>query len=156
MKLQQELIALLEQLERIVARSQAETTKSTEPTVEYIYGKPLSELEPPWGFIFTGEFRVPRLKVYAREWFLGVDGCLYNSFQFSTSLPHLLLKYKASITVVYGKPLVELSPPKGHLFTGEFRVPEVGEPFLASDGISTCIYHSAAWAPRLILQKEKK
>ena len=138
---------------------QSETTKSTEPTVESTYGKPLSELKPPKDCIFTGEFRVPRTKAGVTERFLGIDRSVYNTFQFTCPCPRLLLSYIPTISGVYGKPPSELSPPKGHLFTGEFRVPKVGEPFLTNDGVSLCIHHygvwARLWAPRLILRKVK-
>lgn len=45
------------------------------PTIESVYGKPLSELKPPSGWMFTGEFQEPGPGVY----YLSTDGKLIKA-----------------------------------------------------------------------------
>ena len=109
------------------------------PTVESVYGKPLSGLRAPEGWEFTGEFR----EVKAGDVALDKNECWQHSpFTWgptSSNQWRLILRKRPptpTIESVYGRPLAQLTPPKGWRWARkdgevEFSAPQVGEYFLS-------------------------
>jgi hypothetical protein len=155
-ELRAELASVQERLTWLASEVARLTLEAAHPPetskIESVYRRPLSELNAPDGWEFTGEFREPTLgEPYL--WERGPARMAMADFVFPRG-PRLILRRRPpepTIESVYGHPLTELCAPDGWLFTGEFRAPRIGDVFFTSD------FHSAATAgyersfPRLIL-----
>jgi len=129
--------------------------------VRRIYGKPWEELVIPEGFEVAEE--KPRLPLKGEEYLTLWGTVTKNPFGWEDlrdgrPWERIILRRTPTVESVYGKPLDQLSAPKGWEFTGKFRPPKAGECWLSSQGP----YYSAvgplsrdgnANALRLILRK---
>lgn len=138
-----------------LAQLEAEIQDLRNNTVEGAYERPMEEIAPPHGWEFTAEFRNPM----PGEWFyaLSYEGAQFP-MQATVEYPfrRLILRSTQTVESIYGKPLSEIKPPAGWAFTGEFRVPHVGEPVMLRDGHAHRVVKSPPYTPSLILRPAKR
>ena len=92
-------------------------------SIEAVYGCAAPTV--PHGWELTGEFRPPRR---GETILLNTEGHTHSvSTDWHGFAPRLILRKTTTVEDVYGKPLSELTPPKGWRFTGAFRPPAAFE-----------------------------
>ena len=129
---------------------------SAAPTVESVYGQPLSALHPPAGWEFTGEMRLPK----AEEHLMNTMGDCTLAYRDFTVLYRLILRRVPpvlTVEFVYGRPLADLRAPAGWRLTGQFRQPTPGESYLYESGFGYAIADFVfPKGPRLLLARAQR
>lgn len=93
------------------------------------------------------------------EWYLVSAGTVAGRcLDVAWTEPRLILTKNPETTIesVYGKPLSELKPPDGWVFTGEFRTPTYGEYYLANLSFRPMFAYGDEVIKRLILRRPRK